>query len=82
MDMMTLLRKLAWEEAQKAFHEANEYRMKHGHGDPRLDARYVTAERIIDLIDERIESEQLADLAEHLADRMTDPGDHYAGMQS
>lgn len=76
--MMTLLRQLADEEARTAFRLANEYAIRHGRRDPRLDARYVTAERILDLIDERIESEQLADLAEHLAVAVYAEGDQRA----
>ena len=76
--MMTLLRKLANEEAREAFRLANEYAIRHGHRNPRLDARYVTAERIIDLIDERLESEQLADLAEQLTAAVYAEGDQRA----
>lgn len=59
--MIEELRRQANEAAQEAMHRLIERRFRTGTWDTYLTARYRAAERLVDMIDEVIESEQVTD---------------------
>jgi hypothetical protein len=59
--MLEALRRQANEAAQDALHEANAYYFRHGVRNRYLDSRYVAAERLLDMVEERIRDQQAGD---------------------
>lgn len=59
--MLESLRRQANDAAQEALHVANEFYYRNGRRNSYMDASYVAAERLLDLIDAEIERIQKAD---------------------
>jgi hypothetical protein len=59
--MMAALRQHANAAAQEALRALVDHRIRHGEWQPMLAARYRAAERLVDMIDERIEAQQVED---------------------